>query len=482
MTNYTIAQAAELLHKKQISAVELTKEYLQNINSTESHVHAFTQLNETQALADAKCADQKLYNGSASKLTGIPMAVKDIINTIGWRTTCSSKMLENYQSVYDATCVFKLKEHGMVIMGKTNLDEFAMGSSTETSAFFQTSNPWNIEYVPGGSSGGSAACVAANMAICSLGTDTGGSIRQPASFCSVTGFKPTYGRISRYGVVAFASSLDQVGTFTKNAHDAAILLEALCGVDNKDSTSAQQTIPPFHNNLQEGVKGLKIGVPKEYFAKGINPYVEILVHDAVKELQNNGAVVKEISLPLTKYALAVYYIIAPSEASANLARFDGVKYGFRAKDTDIWQIIEKTRGHGFGEEVLRRIMIGTYALSAGYYDAWYLKAQKVRTLIKAEFDNAFKEVDIICAPTVPILPFKSGEKIDDPLSMYLADICTIPVNIAGLPGMSIPCGFAARLPVGLQIIGRPFDEQTILNTAHTYQKLTSFHKEQPKLY
>ncbi|MCL2474617.1 MAG: Asp-tRNA(Asn)/Glu-tRNA(Gln) amidotransferase subunit GatA [Chloroflexi bacterium] len=481
MINYTITQAAELLHKKQISAVELTKEYLQNIANTENRVHAFTQLNEKQALDSAQHADQKLHNGSANKLTGIPIAIKDIMNTVDWRTTCSSKMLENYQSVYDATCISKLKERGMVIVGKTNMDEFAMGSSTETSAFFKTFNPWNLEYVPGGSSGGSAACIAANQAICSLGTDTGGSIRQPASFCSVTGFKPTYGRVSRYGVVAFASSLDQVGTFTKDAHDAAILLEALCGADSKDSTSAKQAVPAFSQDLRDGVRGLRIGVPKEYFAQGINPQVESLVRKAVQELQNHGAIVKEISLPNTKYALAVYYIIAPSEASANLARFDGVKYGLRADGNDMWQVIEKTRGQGFGDEVLRRIMIGTYALSAGYYDAWYLKAQKVRTLIKAEFTDAFKEVDIICAPTAPVLPFKSGEKIDDPLAMYLADICTIPINIAGLPGMSIPCGFANGLPVGLQIIGRPFDEQTILNTAHTYQKLTSFHKEQPKL-
>ena len=481
LKHMTINEVSILLKKREISALELTKIYLERIEQTEKHVHAFTQIDPQKSLEDAKIADQMLQKNTCTALTGIPLAVKDIINTVGWKTTCSSKMLENYRSVYDATCIQKLKAQGMIVIGKTNMDEFAMGSSTETSAFCKTYNPWNLEYVPGGSSGGSAACVAADQAVCSLGTDTGGSIRQPASYCSVTGIKPTYGRISRYGVVSFASSLDQVGTFTKDARDAALLLEAMCGQDSKDSTSANRPAPALSQNLKAGIKGLRIGVPDEYFAKGMDYQVAQIIHDSLKELERQGAILKDINLPSTKYALAVYYILAPSEASANLARFDGVKYGLRIEGQDLWEEIEKTRGEGLGDEVRRRIMIGTYALSAGYYDAWYLKAQKVRTLIKQEFDQAFKEVDVIAAPTAPNLPFKAGANLDNPLAMYLSDVCTIPVNIAGLPGISLPCGFAAGLPVGLQIIGRPFDEQTILNTAYTFQQVTSYHKERPPL-
>ena len=482
MTEYlTISQAAKLLKAKKISSTELTKSYLERINRTEKSVHAFTQYDAQKSLTDAKKADEMLRNGTSSVLTGIPLAVKDNINVVGWNTTCSSKMLENYQAIFDATCIQKLKAQGMVVMGKTNMDEFAMGSSTETSAFGQTHNPWNLECVPGGSSGGSAACVAANQAICSLGSDTGGSIRQPSSFCGVTGIKPTYGRVSRYGVVAFASSLDQVGTLTKDAQDAAILLEAICGQDRLDSTSSKCPPPALSQNLKAGVKGLRIGVPDEYYAKGMDYQVAQAIHQSLKELEKEGAILKDISLPHTQYALATYYILAHSEASANMARFDGVKYGLRLSGNDLWEEIERTRGEGLGDEVRRRIMIGTYALSSGYYDAWYLKAQKVRTIIKQEFDEAFKEVDIIACPTSPCLPFKIDAKFDNPLAMYLSDVCTIPINIAGLPAMSMPCGFAAGLPIGLQIIGRPFDEQGLLNTAYTFQQLTLYHQEKPQL-
>ena len=387
-------------------------------------------------------------------------------------------MLENFVPPYDATVMEKLNDCGVVVVGKANMDEFAMGSSTENSAFFTTHNPWDLERVPGGSSGGSAAGVAAGEAIYALGSDTGGSIRQPASFCSVTGLKPTYGRVSRYGLVAFASSLDQIGPLTQDVIDAAIVLNAIAGFDDRDSTAVSLPVPDYTKCLTGDIKGLRLGIPKEYFVEGMQPEVADAIKTAISRLEELGANIDwEVSLPHTPYALAVYYIIAPSEASANLARYDGVKYGFSYKDTDnMWEAMEKTRQYGFGAEVKRRIMLGTYALSSGYYDAWYLKAQKVRTLIRREFDSAFENYDALVTPTSPTVPFKIGEKTEDPLQMYLSDVCTLPVNIAGLPAISIPAGFADGLPIGLQIIAKPFAEETILKIAHAYQQVTEWHK------
>jgi len=397
------------------------------------------------------------------------------------RTTCSSKILENYVPVYDGTAVRRMREAGAVFLGKTNCDEFAMGSSTENSGFFPTHNPWDLKTVPGGSSGGSAAAVAADECLFSLGTDTGGSIRQPAALCGVTGLKPTYGRVSRYGLVAFASSLDQIGPFTKDAEDCAIVLQALAGHDPSDSTSMNRPVPDYGATIRGSVKGLRIGIPTEYFGQGIEPEVEQCVRDAIEVLRGEGAEVDECSLPSTDYALDTYYIIAPAEASANLARYDGIRYGLTEQAPDIWSQYNATREAGFGPEVKRRIMLGTYVLSAGYYDAYYLKAQKVRTLIKQEFDAAFEKFDVIVAPTSPTVAFKIGEKTDDPLAMYLNDVLTIPVNMAGLPGLSIPCGLSHGLPVGLQIIGKAFDEATILRVAYAYQEHTDFHKARPTL-
>jgi aspartyl-tRNA(Asn)/glutamyl-tRNA(Gln) amidotransferase subunit A len=403
--------------------------------------------------------------------------------TRGIRTTCSSKMLENFVPPYDATVVEKLNECGVVVVGKANMDEFAMGSSTENSALFTTHNPWDLSRVPGGSSGGSAAGVAAGEAIYALGSDTGGSIRQPAGFCSVTGLKPTYGRVSRYGLVAFASSLDQIGPITRDVRDCALVLNAIAGYDPRDSTSVPEPVPDYTQCLTGDVKGLRIGVPKEYFVEGMQAEVEAAIRAAINKLEEMGAGVDwEVSLPHTPYALAVYYIIAPSEASANLARYDGAKYGFSYKDTDnMWEAMEKTRQYGFGAEVKRRIMLGTYALSAGYYDAYYLKAQKVRTLIRREFDEAFEKFDALVTPTSPTVPFKIGEKVDDPLQMYLSDVCTLPINIAGLPAISRPAGFAEGLPIGMQIIGKPFSEETLLKIAHTYEQATEWHKRRAEV-
>jgi aspartyl-tRNA(Asn)/glutamyl-tRNA(Gln) amidotransferase subunit A len=398
----------------------------------------------------------------------------------GTRTTCSSKILENYISPYDAAVISKLKAEGAVFVGKTNLDEFAMGSSTENSAFQTTRNPWNTDCIPGGSSGGSAAAVAARMAPLALGSDTGGSIRQPAACCGVLGLKPTYGRVSRYGLVAFASSLDQIGPFAKNAGDCALLLSAISGYDDKDSTSVNTDVPDYAAAMKKDIKGLRIGLPKEYFIKGVDPQVENAVRNAVKVLEGLGAIVEEISLPHTEYATAVYYIIAPSEASANLARYDGVKYGFRAGSSNLLEEYEKTRGKGFGAEVKRRIMLGTYALSAGYYDAYYGKAQRVRTLIKNDFDSAFAKVDAIITPTAPTPAFRIGAKSADPLQMYLSDIFTISCNLAGLPGISIPCGFSKEgLPIGLQILGKPFGEEDILRISYNYENHTDWHQKNP---
>ncbi len=479
----TIHEAHELLKKKEVSSVELTKTYLDRIAKVESKVKAFVTVNGERALKQAKKADELIARGEIYPLTGVPGLIKDNICTEGLKTTCSSKMLENFVPPYNATVIERLNNKGAVIIGKANMDEFAMGSSTENSAFYTTHNPWDLSRVPGGSSGGSAAAVSAGEAVYALGSDTGGSIRQPAGFCSVTGLKPTYGRVSRYGLIAFASSLDQIGPLTRDVTDCALVMNAISGLDTRDSTSAPDAVPDFTKCLKPGLKGLRLGVPREYFVEGMQAEVAEAVRAAIKQMEELGATINwDISLPHTRYSLAVYYIIAPSEASANLARYDGVKYGFSYQDTEnMWEAMEKTREFGFGPEVKRRIMLGTYALSAGYYDAYYLKAQKVRTIIRQEFDEAFKKVDALVTPTSPSVPFKIGEKSDDPLQMYLSDVCTIPINIAGVPAVSIPAGFAGNVPVGFQIIGKPFGEETILQAAYAYQQATDWHKRNPNI-
>jgi len=478
----TIHEASQLLRNKKLSSLELTKACLERIRQVEPKVHALVTVTDELALSQAKKADRLIEQGDTNPLTGIPVVIKDNMCTNGLRTTCSSKMLETFVPPYDATVVEKLNGCGAVMVGKANMDEFAMGSSTEHSAFFTTHNPWDLSRVPGGSSGGSAVAVAAEEAIYALGSDTGGSIRQPAGFCSVVGLKPTYGRVSRYGLVAFASSLDQIGPLTKDVTDCAIVLNAIAGYDNKDSTSAPYPVPDYTRCLRTDLEGLAIGVPKEYFIAGMQGEVEKAIRAAIDRLKELGAKVGEVSLPHTPHALAVYYIIAPSEASANLARYDGVKYGFSYQETDnMWEALEKTRQLGFGDEVKRRIMLGTYALSAGYYDAYYLKAQKVRTLIRREFDQAFEKYDALVTPTSPSVPFKIGEKLDDPLQMYLSDVFTIPVNIAGLPAITIPAGFADGLPIGMQLIGKPFGEETILKIAYAYEQATDWHKKRPEV-
>ena len=474
----TIHEAHELLKARQLSSVELTKACLERIRQVEPKVRALVTVTDELALKQAKKADKLIAKGDSQPLTGIPAIIKDVICTKGIRTTCSSRMLENFVPPYDATVMEKLNGFGAVILGKSNMDEFAMGSSTEHSAFFPTHNPWDLERVPGGSSGGSAAAVATDEGIYSLGSDTGGSIRLPASFCGITGLKPTYGRVSRYGLVAFASSLDQIGPLTKDVADCAIVLNAIAGHDDRDSTSVPYPVPDYTQCLTADLNGLTIGIPKEYFVAEMQAEVATVMRPAINKLEELGAKVDwEVSLPHTPYALAAYYIIAPSEASANLARYDGVKYGFSYADTDsMWEAMDKTRQHGFGSEVKRRIVLGTYALSAGYYDAWYLKAQKVRTLIRQEFDQAFAKYDALVTPAAPSLPFKIGEKVDDPLQMYLTDVCTLPINIAGVPAISIPAGFGDGLPVGMQIIGKPFGEESILKIAYAFQQATEWHK------
>jgi aspartyl-tRNA(Asn)/glutamyl-tRNA(Gln) amidotransferase subunit A len=478
----TIHEASQLLRKKQLSSVELTRAYLERIKQVEPKVHALVTVTDDLALEQAKRADELLANGDPNPLTGIPIVIKDNMCTRGTRTTCSSKMLQNFVPPYDATVVEKVNACNMVTIGKSNMDEFAMGSSTENSALFVTCNPWDLIRVPGGSSGGSAVAVAAVESVCALGSDTGGSIRQPAGFCSVVGMKPTYGRVSRYGLVAFASSLDQIGPLTQDVTDCALLLNVIAGHDNRDSTSVPQPVPDYTQCLTADLRGLRLGIPKEYFVEGMQAEVAVAIRAAIGKLEELGAEVDwEVSLPHTPHALAVYYIIAPSEASANLARYDGVKYGFSYEADSMWESLEKTREHGFGPEVKRRIMLGTYALSAGYYDAWYLKAQKVRTLIRGEFDQAFEKYDALVTPTSPTVPFKIGEKMDDPLQMYLSDVCTLPINIAGVPGISIPAGFADGLPIGMQIIGKPFGEETILHVAYAYEQATEWHKRKPEI-
>ncbi len=481
--NLTISEAAGRLKNREVSSRELTQAVLNRIEAVDGKVKAFMTVTAEQALTRADEMDKVLATGAnQSPLTGIPMNLKDVLSTAGVRTTCGAKMLENFTPVYDATVVERLKEAGTVMVGKVNMDEFAMGSSTENSAFFTTHNPWNLDTVPGGSSGGSSASVAAGMGFFSLGSDTGGSIRQPASLCGVVGFKPTYGRVSRYGLVAFASSLDQIGPFTRNVTDCALVMNVIAGFDIRDSTAINTPVPDYTAALKADVKGLKLALPKEYFVEGMEPGVEKAVRDAVARLQEMGATVEEVSMPTTKYALATYYITAPSEASANLARYDGVKYGL--SDKAVSSILDgylKTRDEGFGPEVKRRIMIGTYALSSGYFDAYYLKAQKVRTMIKSDFDRVFEKFDAILSPTSPTTAFKIGERAADPLAMYLSDVCTIPANMAGIPGISIPCGYSNDLPVGLQILGPALGEEKVLQVAYAYEQSTEWHKQHPAL-
>ena len=453
---------------------------LERVAAVDADIGAYLTLMPDEALAAAEAADRRIQAGDAPPLCGIPIALKDLLSTAGVRTTCASRILENFVPPYDATVVRKLQDAGVVVIGKTNMDEFAMGSSNENSAFHPVLNPWDLQRVPGGSSGGSAAAVAADECLLALGSDTGGSIRQPASFCGVVGLKPTYGRVSRYGLVAFASSLDQIGPLAKDVTDAALMLQAIAGHDPKDSTSIPEVPPDFLATLNDGIKGLKIGVPAEYFIEGIEPEVERTVRAAIERLAGLGAEIVDISLPHTEYALATYYIIAPAEASANLARYNGVKYGYADLDAaDVDDLMTNSRGTGFGDEVKRRIMLGTYALSSGYYDAYYKKAQQVRTLIKGDFDAAFKSVDVIVTPTSPTVAFELGDRTDDPLAMYLSDVMTIPANMAGLPGISIPAGFAGGLPVGVQFMAPPLEEARLLRAARALERELDVNADAP---
>lgn len=479
----TVSEAHRLLKSGEISSVELTKSALERISRVEGKVRAFLTVIEDIALKMAEEADRRLAAGeNITPLTGIPIAIKDNMCTKGIRTTCASKILHNFIPPYDATVVSKLKEAGAVFVGKTNMDEFAMGSSTEFSGFFPTRNPWDLERVPGGSSGGSAAAVAAGECLAALGSDTGGSIRQPAAFCGIVGMKPTYGRVSRYGLIAFASSLDQIGPMTRDVTDCALMLGIIAGHDPKDSTSIPQPVPDYTQALVADIKGMKIGLPREYFGEGIDPEVAGVVLKVAEKLAEEGAEIVELSLPTTEYALAAYYIIAPAEASSNLARYDGVQYGYRAPiSEDIVAMYSKTRSEGFGHEVKHRIMLGTYTLSAGYYEAYYLRAAKVRTLIRRDFEKAFEQCDVLLTPTSPVPPFKLGERTDDPLLMKMSDICTIPASMAGLPAISVPCGFLNGLPIGVQFIGKVLDEMTLIRVAYTYEQLSGFRNLLPDL-
>ena len=478
-----MADLQELLHKKEISVTDLVKESYNRIKDVDEKVQAFLTLDEDNALSQASALDDKLVNGEHSgSLFGMPIGIKDNIVTKNLRTTCSSKILENFQPIYNATVMDKLQAAGAITIGKLNMDEFAMGSSTENSYYQKTKNPWNLETVPGGSSGGSAASVAAGEVFFSLGSDTGGSIRQPAAFCGVVGLKPTYGRISRFGLVAFASSLDQIGPITRTVEDNAFLLNAISGLDPMDSTSANVAVPDFTKGLTGDIKGMKIAVPKEYLAEGVSEDVRQSVLDALKVLEKLGATWEEVSLPHSKYALATYYLLSSSEASANLSRFDGVRYGYRTDNAEtLIELYKRSRAEGFGDEVKRRIMLGTFALSSGYYDVYYKKAQKVRTLIKKDFEDVFEKYDVIVGPTTPTPAFKLGEKVDDPLTMYANDILTIPVNLAGVPGISVPCGFSNGLPLGLQIIGKHFDEASVYKVAYAFEQATDYHNQKPTL-
>ncbi len=479
----TAHEAIDLIKKKEVKCQEVVESVLERIKQVEDKVKSYITITEQEALENAKKIDEKIAKGEdVGVLYGLPIALKDNLCTNGIKTTCASKILYNFVPPYDATVVKKLKENNMTLLGKLNMDEFAMGSSTENSAFHTTRNPWDLQRVPGGSSGGSAAAVAADEAFFTLGSDTGGSIRQPASLCGVVGMKPTYGRVSRFGLVAFASSLDQIGPLTKDVEDCALAMNIICGHDPYDATSAPIEVPDFTKALVNDVKGLKIGVPREYMEKGVSDEVKKAVEKALELLKSLGAQYEEFSIPIVEYALPTYYIIASSEASSNLARYDGIKYGYRTQNyEDLIDLYKKTRSEGFGAEVKRRIMLGTYALSAGYYDAYYKKGLQVRTLIKRAFDEAFQKYDVIITPTSPTTAFKIGEKVANPLEMYMSDICTVPVNIAGLPAISIPCGFDSKgLPIGLQIIGKAFDEQTILRVAYTYEQNSGYRNLKPK--
>ena len=477
----TIAQARAALDRGETTAVALTEASLDRIAAIDGVLHAFLLPTPDIALQQAQAADERIRAKQAAPLTGIPLGIKDVIVTKDIRTTCGSKILANWIPPYDATVVSKLKDAGAVTLGKLNMDEFAMGSSNENSAFGTVHNPWDTSRVPGGSSGGSAAAVAAGEAFGTLGTDTGGSIRQPAALCGVVGLKPTYGRVSRYGLVAFASSLDQCGPFARTVEDVALLLEAIAGYDPLDSTSANLPVPTYRDHLTGDVRGLRVGVPREYFVDGMEPGVEAAVRTAIAQIKDLGAEIVEVSLPHTKYALPVYYIIAPAECSANLARFDGVRYGVRIEGGGLFDEIETTRGELFGAEVRRRIMLGTYVLSSGYYDAYYRRAQQVRTLIRRDFQQVWQQVDLLAAPTSPTVAFPIGAKTDDPVAMYLSDVCTLPINLAGVPGLVVPCGFSQDLPTGLQLIGKPFDETTLLRVGHAYEQANDWHTRKPAL-
>jgi len=480
----TIKEASRLIKNKELSPVELTKAFIERIETFDKNLNTYITVLADSAISTAENAEKEIMNGNYSgPLHGVPIGLKDIFVMKDVAATCGSRMLENFVSPYDATVTSRIKKAGAVILGKNNMDEFAMGSSNETSFFGPVKNPWNMGKVPGGSSGGSASATAAGLCTASLGTDTGGSIRQPAALCGVTGLKPTYGRVSRYGMIAFASSLDQAGPLTKSVEDAAIILNIISGKDDYDSTSVDVEVPDFTKNLNGDIKGIKIGIPKEYFVEGMDKDVENAVNKAIKDIESLGAEIIEISLPHTKYAISTYYIIAPCEASSNLARYDGVRYGYRTPDADnLRDLFFKSRSEGFGEEVKRRIMLGTYALSSGYYDAYYLKSQKVRTLIREDFKNAWEAVDVIVAPTTPETAFNIDEKTDDPIKMYLSDVLTIPCNIAGIPGLSTPCGFSSEnLPIGLQILGKAFDEESILRVAHAYEKINNWNLKTPDL-
>mgnify|MGYP003998884769 CR=1 FL=1 len=481
MKEKTLAELSAMLQSKEASSVELTQYYLDRIERLDAGLNSFISVTGEDALNQAAAADAKIAAGEAAPLTGLPMAHKDIFCTRGVRTSCGSKMLDNFIAPYDATVVEKVSSAGMVMLGKTNMDEFAMGSSNETSFYGAVSNPWDTDCVPGGSSGGSAAAVAARLAPIATGTDTGGSIRQPAALCGITGLKPTYGRVSRWGMIAFASSLDQGGPMAQSAEDAALLMNEMAGFDPKDSTSIERDVPDYTANLNDSLQGVKIGIPSEYFSEGLDGGVENVVQEAITEYRKMGAEVVEVELPNTNLAVPTYYVVAPAECSSNLSRYDGVRYGHRCADPkDLEDLYKRSRGEGFGDEVKRRIMIGAYTLSAGYYDAYYLKAQRLRRLISEDFKSAFEKVDVIMGPVTPNTAFRKGEKADDPVSMYLSDIYTIAVNLAGLPGMSIPAGFSEGMPVGLQLIGNHFDESKLFNLAHQYQLVTDWHRQAPE--
>ncbi len=483
MHTKTIAQLVAGLKAGEFSSVELTQHYINRIKTFDKSLNSYVTVVEELALVQAKQADKRIAAGNSHDLTGIPFAQKDIFCTDGVKTTCGSKMLDNFIAPYNATVIESFNNVGSVMLGKTNMDEFAMGSSNETSFYGAVKNPWNTDYVPGGSSGGSAAAVAARLAPASTGTDTGGSIRQPAALCNLTGLKPSYGRVSRYGMIAFASSLDQAGTLTQTAEDAALMLGVMAGMDMRDSTSMHEPVPDYAASLNQNIKGLKVGLPKEYFADVLDADVGKRIDAAINEYKKLGAEFVEISLPNTHLSVPAYYIVAPAECSSNLSRFDGVRFGHRCEDPkDLEDLYKRSRGEGFGDEVKRRILVGAYALSSGYYDAYYLKAQKIRRLIANDFTEAFKDVDVIMSPTTPTPAFKVGEKNDDPISMYYSDIYTIAVNLAGLPGMSVPCGFVNELPVGLQIIAPYFAEARLLNVAHQYQQVTDWHQQMPEAF